>query len=159
MIGLPGPRADDERECHVARRPTRFGWGPIDQITCYPRSQTLATWILNRQEVRLRAVSRRITRAQHAWEVGDSALWRRAQDSVTQGWQAAGGRRIKCELGQSVPTIRQVEHWQVGDGVLRLVAYRFDADTARPREIRREWYIQLDAYPDPPRWCTGVAPA
>jgi hypothetical protein len=151
-IGLPGPRANAERECgnmyrqvgHDARIPTR-------ELICRgPREAS--GYLLEEQDVTLDALTRRISNARRWWGVPDSGSWEKARDSITSTMQRLGGRRFSCwkNPNDSLIHIRETQYWKFPSYSVRFISYRTDDD-----HKRTPWLFQLDGYPKLPLECVS----
>lgn len=151
-IGLPGPRANAERECgnmyrqvgHDARIPTR-------ELICRgPRE--FSGYLLEEQDVTLDALTRRISNARRWWGVPDSGSWEKARDSIASTMQRLGGRRFSCwkNPNDSLLHIRETQYWKFPSYSVRFISYRTDDD-----HKRTPWLFQLDGYPKLPLECVS----
>jgi hypothetical protein len=150
-IGLPGPGANVERRCgnmyrqvgHDTRIPTR-------ELVC--RGRDSWGYLREEQEVRLDALTRRISNARRFWAVSDSASWEKTRDSIASAMNHLGGRRIACwkNPNDSLLRIRETQYWKFPTYSVRFVAYRTDDD-----HKRSPWLLQLDGYPQLPYECVS----
>ncbi len=149
-LGLPGPRADVERDCgnmyrlvgHGARIPTR-------ELVCRgPRE--LSGYLLEEQDVTLDALTRRIGHAQRRWGVPDSGSWQKTRDSIASSMEHRGGKQFACwkNPNDSLLHIRETRYWKFPTYFVRFISYRTDDD-----HKRSPWLFQLDGYSTLPLAC------
>jgi len=147
-IGLPGRRANVGRECGNMYRQVGHARISMRELVC--RRPKLMGYLIERQQVTLDALTRRISNVQRYWAVPDSASWQKTRDSVALTMQHLGGRRISCwEMpNPSVLHIRETQFWKFPSYSVRFISYRTEDD---PKSS--PWRLQLDGYPKFPSEC------
>jgi hypothetical protein len=150
-LGLPGPKADLERECGARYRkigPVR--WVPTRELVCRGPWE-IGGYLREEQDVTLDGLTRRIGHARRFWSLPDSVSWQRARDSVVSTMPRLGGGRISCwksPYNDSITHIRDTEYWKFPSYSVRLIAYR-----AEDGHNRSPWLLQLDGYRSLPSEC------
>jgi hypothetical protein len=149
-IGLPGPRADIERQCGARYRkigPVR--WVPTRELVCRGTWEVFGP-IRDEQDVTLNTFTRRIGHARRFWSAADSTSWQRTRDSVVTNMQRLGGRAMSCWKSPAWlnPNVRDTQYWRFPSYFVRLVAYRVVDD-----QNKTPWLLQLDGYRDLPAEC------
>lgn len=151
MIGLPGPRANSGLRCGSYYRQTVLGRVPTREMAC--RVPTIAD-PLERQEVRMDVLNRRIVHGVRLWRVPDSVRWKTEGDSVGLVLTRLGGHEFACPKNPfgHPPHVRGTRFWRFSKFYVRLVAYAWEEF---PPE--RRWMLQLDGYPTLPPDCVKNA--
>ena len=150
-IGLPGPRANADRECGTVYRQVIHGTRiPTRELVCRGPRKVRAD-LVEDQDVTLDALTRAIGHVRRFWGMPDSASWQNTRDSVTSVMTKLGGRPISCRWppASSLPNVRDVQFWRFESYSIRFISYR-TVDKADPRS---PWLLQLDGYPSLPSEC------
>ena len=148
-IGLPGPRANEGRDCgNMYRDVLHRVRVPMRELVCRS-GHTLNSH--DQQDVTLDALTRRISHAERFWALPDSASWQKARDSIPMAMQRLGGRPLTCWKNPNalaITHIRSTDYWKFRSYVVRVIAYRQPDD-----RLGTPWLLQLDAYPEKPYEC------
>lgn len=147
-IGLPGPRANESRDCGNMWRGVVLGMRiPTRELLCWSGH----TWgSHDQQDVTLDGLTRRIVHAKRFWALPDSASWQSARDSIPVAMQHLGGRALSCwrNPNESFVHIRSTQYWKFPSYTVRVIAYREGDD-----RLGTPWLLQLDGYPESPSEC------
>jgi hypothetical protein len=150
-LGMPGPRANSGRVCgQLARQEYIRGvrtFIPTRSLKC----NRVIRWSspLQREEVDLDVVNRKLLHAERLWADLDSTEWQKERDSIASGLVRLGGHEIVCAKNPYVQThIRNTRFWKFSTFSVRLVAYKFEQELPGG-----PWLLQLDGYPTLPDEC------
>jgi hypothetical protein len=144
-LGMPGPRASSRRVCgHPYTQQYILGIRtliPTRTLTC----SRVLRWVspIQREEVDLDALNRKLLHAERMWPDLDSAQWQKERDSIAVGLARLGGHEIACAKSPYVQTaIRDTRFWRFPKFSVRLVAYKWEQEIPGG-----QWLLQLDGYP------------
>jgi hypothetical protein len=149
-LGMSGPRANSGRVCGQPHRQEYIGSVrlliPTGSLVC---SRSVRWSALQREDVVLDVVNRKLLHAKRMWADPDSAQWQEERDSIALRLVRLGGHEITCAKSPYVQTqIRDTRFWKFSTFSVRLVAYKWEQELPDG-----QWLLQLDGYPTLPDEC------
>jgi hypothetical protein len=157
-LGMPGPTARNGRVCGYIYS-ERYHWQQQQYIRrlrrLLPSRAVNCSRVLRgaspmeRENVSVDALNRKLLHAHRMWSDLDSAQWQRERDSIAFGMARRGGHEIGCAKSPyPLPHIRDTRYWKFSNFSVRLVAYKWEREIPGGR-----WLLQLDGYPTLPDEC------
>ena len=154
-LGMPGPRASSGRVCGQPYSVQYIRGVRIQIPTRTLKCSRVLRWVspMQREEVDVDALNRKLLHAERMWDDLDSAQWQRERDSIAFGLARRGGHEITCAKSPYVnpnvnPIIRDTRYWRFPKFSVRLVAYKWEQEV-----LGGQWLLQLDGYPTLPIEC------
>jgi hypothetical protein len=156
-LGMPGPTARNGHVCQYMYS-ARHTWQqyirrvrmllPTRALKCR-RSLSWGS-PLQREEVDLDALNRKVVHAERMWDDPDSSQWQSERDSIASVFARLGGHEIACAKSPPYPhtPIRDTRFWKFSKFSVRLTAYKWER--VMPGG---QWMLQLSGYPTLPYEC------